>query len=393
MTLIACRGRSLARRVRLHGQQLRLASGVVIVFATLAVTFNLDGRFQTRLPGYTPALESHIEDTAVIIHAPRTVEATRKILQQAPTATTPVAQAGPGASTLPILAPSAPPITAGGQWFNTKPLKLTELRGKVVLVDFWTYSCINCLRTIPHLEAWYKTYARYGLVIIGVHSPEFAFEHVASNVAAAIKRLGITYPVVQDNNFATWNAYGNQYWPADYLIDQQGRIRAMTAGEGDYAAMETEIRQLLGVAAAPESSVPNETPTEPQTAEAYLGYVRLDPARYVGAAIADNKPNDYPPTRSVPLNSLAYSGTWTVEGEAAVAGADALITLHFQGKHVYIVLSGRGRVNVSLDGHPLAPVDVSQDRLYTLEGSRSDETGILTLRFTPGVKAYSFTFG
>ena len=179
----------------------------------------------------------------------------------------------------------APEIIAGGQWFNTKPLTLASLRGKVVLLDFWTYSCINCLRTLPHLESWYKAYHRYGLQIIGVHSPEFAFEHVASNVQAAIKRLGIAYPVVQDNNFATWNAYGNEYWPADYLIDQQGRIRAYSTGEGGYSEMEQNIAELLGVSNVTAPSVPDLTPVGDQTPESYLGYTRLDPTRYVGAQL------------------------------------------------------------------------------------------------------------
>ena len=149
-----------------------------------------------------------------------------------------------------------------------------------MLLDFWTYSCINCLRTLPHLESWYSAYHRYGLVIIGVHSPEFAFEHVASNVAAAIKRLGITYPVVQDNDFATWTNYSNEYWPADYLIDQQGRIRAYDTGEGDYADMEQNIARAARRRNA-RAAVPDLTPTEQTTPESYLGYARLDPTRYV----------------------------------------------------------------------------------------------------------------
>ena len=231
-------------------------------------------------------------------------------------------------------------------------------------------------------------------MIIGVHSPEFAFEHVASNVAAAIKRLGITYPVVQDNNFATWNAYGNEYWPADYLIDQQGRIRAATAGEGGYAQMETDIRQLLGVASVPETSVPNLTPTEQKTAESYLGYIRLDPTRYVGAGIAENKLKDYPPralgaAQRARLLRAAGSSTATV----ALAGTDAGLTLHFQGKDVYLVLAGHGQVGVSLNGKPEATVAVDADKLYTLESSPVDQTGVLRLSFTPGLRAYAFTFG
>ncbi len=394
MLLIALGGRRLAARLRAHGAAVRFASGIVIGLVALAITFNLDSRFQTLFPGYTQTLQSHIEDTATAARALQTVNGRKSIFQQTTTnQTTPVAQPGPGASGLPVLVQSAPAIIAGGQWFNSKPLTIPGLKGKVVLLDFWTYSCINCLRTLPHLEAWYKAYRRYGLVIIGVHSPEFAFEHVASNVAAAIKRLGITYPVVQDNNFATWNAYGNEYWPADYLIDQQGRIRAYTYGEGGYSETETNIRQLLGVASVRETSVPNQTPTEPNTAEAYLGYTRLDPARYAGATIAPNKLKNYPPTRSVPLNSLAYSGDWLITGETAVAGRGAELTLHFQGKHVYLVLAGHGEVRVALAGQPAATIAVTSDRLYTIESSRGYQTGVVELTFTPGLQAYAFTFG
>src|SRR4051794_21956094 len=162
----------------------------------------------------------------------------------------PVAELGPGASTLPVITQHAPALIPGGEWLNSKPLTIAGLRGKVVLVDFWTYSCINCLRTLPHLRAWYAAYRKDGLVIIGVHSPEFAFEHVASNVSAAIRRLRIDYPVVQDNDFATWKAYGNNYWPAEYLIDRSGQLRLYHTGEGDYDQMEHDIRDLLGVASA-----------------------------------------------------------------------------------------------------------------------------------------------
>ena len=141
---------------------------------------------------------------------------------------------------------AAPQLHADGDWFNTKPLTLAQLRGKVVLIDFWTYSCINCLRTLPHLKAWDAAYRKHGLVIIGVHTPEFAFEHVARTSRAAVKRLGIKYPVVQDNDFRTWDNYANQYWPAEYLIDRTGHVRHIHFGEGEYDETEALIRRLLG---------------------------------------------------------------------------------------------------------------------------------------------------
>jgi thiol-disulfide isomerase/thioredoxin len=380
--------------VRSHARRVRIVSGAVIALVAVAITFNLATPFQTLLPGYTQTLQNHVEYTATVERELHTLSGTRMTMFQQTTPSAPVAQPGPGDSDLPILEQSAPPIIAGGQWFNSKPLTIAQLHGKVVLVDFWTYSCINCLRTIPHLEAWYDTYAKYGLVIIGVHSPEFAFEHVASNVAAAIKRLGITYPVVQDNDFATWYAYDNESWPSDYLIDQQGRVRAFSEGEGGYAQMQSNIAQLLGVSNVSAPQVADRTPTEPNTAEAYLGYVRLDPQRYVGGAVARNRLKDYPAVKNVPLNSLAYSGSWDVEGDVAVAGPGAGIALDFQGKDVYMVLGGRGSVRVTLQGRPVTTFNVTSDRLYTLVSSPLDQTGALVhVSLSPGVQAYSFTFG
>ncbi len=392
MLLIAFGGQQLAGRLRSQAPRLRLVSGVVVLLVAVAFAFNLDSRVSTLLPGYTAALQDPIEQSKP---AQRALEAIthRKSILTSTTTTTPIAQPGPGASNLPILNPAAPEIIAGGDWFNSRPLTLAGLRGKVVLLDFWTYSCINCLRTLPHLESWYKAYHPYGLQIIGVHSPEFAFEHVSSNVKAAIKRLGIKYPVVQDNNFATWNAYGNEYWPADYLIDQQGRIRAYSSGEGGYAGMEQNIAELLGVASVTAPAVPDLTPVGDQTPESYLGYTRLDPTRYVGGAIAKDKLASYPGKANVPLNALSYSGMWRVGPDEAVAGKGAGLRLHFEGRDVYLVLGGRGKVNVSLAGEPARTVNVNSYKLYTLESSAAAKSALLKLSFTPGVQAYAFTFG
>jgi cytochrome c biogenesis protein CcdA/thiol-disulfide isomerase/thioredoxin len=392
MLLIAVGGQSIGRRLRTEAPRVRMVAGAVIGLVALAIVFNLDTRFQTALPGYTSALQKHTEDTAAATRALDKVRGGGRSLLDRETTTTTVAQAGPGASGLPVLVPKAPPIIAGGRWFNTKPLTLAGLRGKVVLLDFWTYSCINCLRTLPHLEAWYAAYHPYGLVIIGVHSPEFAFEHVASNVAAAIKRLGIRYPVVQDNSFATWTNYSNEYWPADYLIDQQGRIRAYSFGEGDYSTMEADIRDLLGVSNQ-AASVPDLTPTERTTPESYLGYLRLDQMRYAGSVIDKGRDAAYHPAVRVPLDSLAYGGTWRVEATDAVAGRNASLTLHFQARDVYLVLGGTGKVHVALGGRPTRTISVGAYKLYTLRSAPMATEGLMTLRFTPGVHAYAFTFG
>jgi thiol-disulfide isomerase/thioredoxin len=269
------------------------------------------------------------------------------------------------------------------------------LKGHVVLVDFWTYSCINCLRTLPHLEAWYARYHTQGLEIVGVHTPEFAFEHDYGNVRAAVSRLGVRYPVALDNDYATWNAYQNQYWPAEYLVDQHGDVRHVNFGEGDYGTTEKDIRLLLragGDSSLPSlASMPDLTPTTNITPETYLGYFRLD--RYSGSKIAADVAHAYALPRTVPADHVAYGGTWTVESERIVAGANARLRLHFRADDVYIVLGGHGTVRASVDGKPVGAFDVSTDKLYTVLSGKHPRDGTLELAFTPGVQAYSFTFG
>ena len=387
MLLIALGGQRASRRLRAEGPRLRIASGVVIGLVALGIAFNQDQRFQTALPGYTQALQKHIEDT----HTARTQLAK---ISGAKTRTAVAAAksrlAQPGVA-LPDYGP-APPLIPGGAWINSKPLTLAALRGKVVLLDFWTYSCINCLRTLPHLKSWYTAYHDKGLVIIGVHTPEFAFEHVTSNVRAAVKRLGIRYPVMQDNNYATWTNYANEYWPAEYLIDKQGHLRAYDFGEGNYADTEMHIKELLGIAAN-AAPVPDMTPTEATTPESYLGFERLDPTRYVGPTVDHNQVKIYPPAVSVPLNSLAYTGSWRVEAQRIVAGMKAALTLHFEARNVYLVLGGRGKVNVMVGNQPGKTIDVDAYKLYTLRDSTMTANQLLHLKFTPGVQAYAFTFG
>src|SRR6266540_1141218 len=239
-------------------------------------------------------------------------------------------------------------LGGGGRWLNSPPLTTQRLRGKVVLVDFWTYSCINCLRTLPQLEAWDANYRKDGLVIVGVHTPEFAFEHVTSNVAGAVKRLGVRYPVVQDNDYAIWEAYANQYWPAEYLIDRSGHVRHAHFGEGEYDKTEKLIRNLLGVDRGSMTRVRDRTPEGMLTPESYVGYDRAD--RFVGDRLQAGRPAAYHFPATLPLHDLAFGGLWTVLGERAVAGLGAGLRVHFQASKVYLVLGGHGRVNVLVDG-------------------------------------------
>jgi thiol-disulfide isomerase/thioredoxin len=261
-----------------------------------------------------------------------------------------------------------------------------------VLVDFWTYSCINCLRTLPQLRAWYGAYKRDGLVIVGVHTPEFAFEHDLGNVRSAVERLHVTWPVGLDNDYATWNAYSNQYWPADYLVDRNGDVRAVHFGEGDYGTTERQIRGLLGVG-GPATAVASTQPTTALTPETYLGPERFDPSRYVGSKLEPGKAAEYVQARAIPEDAISYGGRWTLAGQTATAGRGATLALHFHAQKVYIVLTGHGRVTASLGGRRIADLRVGAAKLYTILDTPHALDGVLRFRFTPGVRAYSFTFG
>jgi cytochrome c biogenesis protein CcdA/thiol-disulfide isomerase/thioredoxin len=373
MLLIARGGQRASRRLRPHALRLRTGLGLLMALGALAIVFGLDVKLQRSLGDYTGFLQSKVE---------RNAYARRELRPRAR-----AAGLGP-----------APAFQGISHWLNTpgeRPLSPARLRGKVVLIDFWTYSCINCLRTLPHVEAWDARYRRDGLVVVGVHTPEFAFEHVLSNVRGATRRYGVRYPVALDNRYATWNAYANQYWPAEYLIDRRGRIRHEHFGEGQYAETEALIRRLLAerahVRLPPASGLADATPTDLVTPESYLGYQRL--ARYAGSAIVPRRPASYRFSRELPQNELSYSGTWTVGPERIVAGRGARLRLHFHARNVYLVLGGRGGVETRVDGKRTRRVRVTGDRLYTLLALPRVEDGTLELRFAPGVSAYAFTFG
>jgi cytochrome c biogenesis protein CcdA/thiol-disulfide isomerase/thioredoxin len=307
----------------------------------------------------------------------------------------------------------APEFTETQDWFNTpgdRPLSLVGLRGHVVLVDFWTYTCINCIRTLPYLKAWDAAYRHDGLQVVGVETPEFSFEHDAGNVANAIGQFGIRYPVVQDNNMGTWNAYGNEYWPADYLIDASGHVRYAAFGEGDYDKTETAIRALLAEAGAQVGGMSRPTgvivPSEQATPETYLGTARAQGwVNGPNGGLHDYGPG---PHADLGISDFAYTGTWNIAEQPAQAVSNAGVEVRFQAKNVYLVLSSPGErprpVGVLLDGRPIPAADAGADvhdgvvtvrrqRLYTLASLPHDEQHLLTLRFAPGVTGYAFTFG
>jgi cytochrome c biogenesis protein CcdA/thiol-disulfide isomerase/thioredoxin len=384
---VALGGQRVSRRLRATRRWWRPALGVVVAGAALAIVLDVDQTLQTRLGSYTSALQRHTEESA---YAARRL----KGLRGGPASPTAHPDPSAAASHLPRYA-AAPDFAGIAHWLNTphdEPLSMGSLRGKVVLVDFWTYSCINCLRTLPQLRAWYARYREDGFVIVGVHTPEFAFEHELGNVSSAVKRLHVTWPVALDNVYATWTAYSNEYWPADYLVDRTGEIRAVHFGEGDYGTMERDIRALLG-AGGPTTRVADTMPTGLQTPETYLGPERLDRTRYVGSPLVTDRPNDFAAARVVPQNDISYGGEWTLSGQTAKPGRDAELRLHFHARQVYVVLTGRGRVTARLGSRRLPTLQVGVARLYTVYSSKQTTDAVLDLRFTAGVRAYSFTFG
>jgi hypothetical protein len=246
------------------------------------------------------------------------------------------------------------------------------------------------------VEGWYNDYKKDGLVVVGVSTPEFAFEHVVSNVRSAAGNLGIDYPIAIDNNYDTWYAYNNEYWPADYLIDPTGEVRAYDFGEGGYSTMESDIRALLtanGVTSLPpRTDVADKTPVNQTTPESYVGYEQAQDV--AGTALVHDKPLVYKAPDPVPTNTFALDGTWTDHSQEATAGSDAQIYLHFVASDVYLVMGGTGTVDVSFNGRHLSTVKVNGvPRLYTLLSGNALQTGQLDLRVSPGVEAYDFTFG
>jgi cytochrome c biogenesis protein CcdA/thiol-disulfide isomerase/thioredoxin len=384
---IARGSRGLAGHFRQHAQAVRIAGGVLMAVAAVVIYQGWAENLQTRVPGYAQWVQDAIEGTS----------AARSRLDRLGGETKPVfVSSGQliGKVSLKDYGP-APDVNDVSAWINSRPLSLPSLRGKVVLVDFWTYSCINCLRTLPYLKAWDARYRSKGLVILGVHTPEFAFEHDRGNVSAAVKRLGVRYPVALDNSYGTWKAYSNNYWPADYLVDQAGHVRDVHFGEGDYAQTERNIRLLLEAGRAGRLPQPGQdidrTPHGVRTPESYLGYLRI--GDYAGSPLRTDRTAAYRFPAALTPNSYAYAGSWKVESERIVAGDNARLRLHFQARTVHLVLTAQGFVTVKLNGIVQRTVRIDGDRLYTLVTQKRVSDGLLELRFTRGLAAYAFTFG
>jgi cytochrome c biogenesis protein CcdA/thiol-disulfide isomerase/thioredoxin len=400
LLLLAFGSRRAIDRIRRagHGPTVQHALGALLIGTAVAMAAELDVRFQTVLANELPAVVSNptgaIEGSAGVerrladLRGPSRFDSRR--VHTAPRAD------------LPVLG-RAPDFTGNDHWLNTpgeRPLTLEGLRGRVVLVDFWTYTCINCLRTLPQLRAWDARYRDDGLTIVGVHTPEFTFERELDNVERAVRRNRLPYAVAQDNAYATWNAWGNQYWPAKYLIDSDGRVRYTHFGEGAYAETEAAIRALLAEAGRERLGDATRTRTESSdpgvaTPETYLGFPRADgfvPSRPLPGT------NRYPPLRGeLEPSRFALSGVWRVDEESATAVRGAAVHARVVARKVFLVLASRGpeprAVEVLLDGEPLRRVAVRGQRLYPLVSLPEVADQRLTLRLDPGVSAYAFTFG
>jgi cytochrome c biogenesis protein CcdA/thiol-disulfide isomerase/thioredoxin len=408
-------GRRVIAPLARRGVGLQIAMGAVMVFVALAMLRNYDVKFQNTIAGDLPSFlvnpSRPLEDTSAVHDALAEVRGSSGGLGEAVAEAAPMPEATGHDSGLPVYG-EAPEFVDNQRWFNTpgdRPLTLRSLRGRVVLVDFWTYSCINCLRTLPYLTAWDRRYRKDGLTIVGVHSPEFPFEKDAGNVEEAIERNRIEYPVAQDNDLATWNAYGNQYWPAEYFIDARGRVRFAHFGEGSYGEKEKVIRELLaeagdtpkGKKAQISAVAPSQGVTTPET---YLGAARAE--RFTNPMLSPGL-HDFPPPPPPGEDEFAYGGRWRITLDSATAAGGSSLDLNFGARRVYVVLGSPGRerrMRVLLDGRPipaaLAGADVhngvvvvSAQRLYEVVDLPRVEHHVLRLIPEPGVTGYSFTFG
>lgn len=378
MFLIAYGGNKViesSQFLRSHAERIRQGFGVLMVLTAVAIAMHWDAKIQQNIISYVPPI--YIEDNPFVKSK---LDELRGV------------SASSTSGELQELGP-APEFVGIARWINSEPLKMSELKGKVVLIDFWTYSCINCLRTLPYITKWYADYKDKGLVIIGVHTPEFEFEKDYNNVLEATKRLGVKYPVPLDNNYKTWTAYHNNYWPAHYLIDQKGNIRMVHFGEGAYGETENAIRELLGMEKL--RMVEEKLAHRFITPETYLGSERGSDNYISGITLKLNDNAYYTFNTPLKADTVGIKGHWKVEGERITAtGADSELSLSFLATNVYLVLSGTSKspLEISLDGKNVDSIIVDGDRKYDIV-TVPYERHLLQLHVPEGVSAYAFTFG
>jgi cytochrome c biogenesis protein CcdA/thiol-disulfide isomerase/thioredoxin len=395
LLLFALAGRRVAERVsafRRRQREIRTAAGIVTILLAFALVFDLPAALQRAIPDYTSALQHKLGGDDTIREKLNLGGIVNDQNQQ-------LSNCSNGAPELESCGP-APDIKGITDWLNTpgdKPIDLRSLRGRVVLIDFWAYSCINCQRAIPHVVGWYQAYKNNGFEVIGVHTPEYAFEKVTTNVAAGAADLGITYPVALDNSYSTFTNYRNRYWPAEYLVDAGGTVRHIKFGEGDYAGTEKLIRQLLvdadrGTRLPPPVDAADNTPAPGLTPETYFGVGKV--VNFAGGGVYDqgSATFNYPPAQ--PVDTFALSGQWSLDYQGATPDSnDSGIKLNYHAKNVYLVVGGTGSISVTRDGKstvlpvsgpPTSHQIVADDRVAT-------ET--LEVRPSQGLQVYSFTYG
>lgn len=398
LLVFALAGSGVARRLRgfrKRERAIRITGGAALIALAVGLAFDVPQALQRLLPDYTAELQQSLAQSdsgerALGLGGLVTEE--NRELDNCANDAAELASCG-----------TAPALKGIEGWINTpggKGIDLRELRGEVVLIDFWAYSCINCQRSIPHVTAWDRAYRDVGLRVIGVHSPEYAFEKERSNVEAGVRDFGITYPVALDNRLATWTSYRNRYWPAHYLIDAQGTVRHISFGEGDYDVTERLIRELLRDADA-DVRLPEETDvtdTAPAvgstTPETFLGSSKDRNFAGPGAYRAGEGSFAFP-ERQDP-DTFALDGEWIVETQFAtpVGGRPASVRLNYRASEVRAVLGGRGTVELAGEGSEPRSIDVGDaPRSYRLVGTADPDTGTLELHVPPGVQVYSFTFG
>jgi cytochrome c biogenesis protein CcdA/thiol-disulfide isomerase/thioredoxin len=391
----ALAGQRVAERVRTfreHQRGVRVASGAVMILLAIALVLDLPAVLQRAIPDYTNALQDRFADSSEIadkLDLAGSINDQNKDLDKCTEGATELESCG-----------IAPDITGITAWLNTpngQAIDLKSLRGKVVLIDFWAYSCINCQRSIPHVRDWYETYKDDGFEVIGVHAPEYAFEKVTTNVKAGASDLKITYPIAQDNNLSTWTNYRNRYWPAHYLIDADGTVRHIKFGEGDYDVTEKLIRELLkdtqqDRALPPPTEMTDQTPQTSTTPETYLSVGKQ--VNYGGGGRLDSGVAQFSYPATLPADSFALQGQFDVDYQGVKAvDPNAEIALNYHAKQVFIVVGGEGNLRVNDNGQTRTIPISGPPTLYKIHDGPDNDPGTLKVGLDTGMQAFSFTFG
>ncbi len=381
MLIIAYGSQWLTTKVRgivKYSARLQQAFGVLILLLAVAMYFQYDTIIESKLTSFFP--QSNLEEK--LVDPAPSVKVVSNINGITDTGKIKLSDYGP-----------APEFTGITNWINSRPLTIKQLKGKVILIDFWTYSCINCLRTLPFTEKWYDIYKDKGLVVVGVHTPEFPFEKENRNVKKAVAKFGIKYPVAQDDSYGTWNAYKNEYWPAEYLIDQKGDIVYEHFGEGQYDHTENAIRGLLGL----NESVGAENGqdlSKINSPEMYFNIFRIK--NLTPSQTPSYQSKMYTFNQTLALNNFAVEGNWKFGKDCAeVTKGTGKIYLHFSSGKLFMVASSKkpAMIKITVDGKTQPDVKVQMSQLYTLFNSNDYREHNIEIEAPEGFKAFTFTFG